>query len=121
MSPILAVFVLGVLVMMVLPVLLIRDASYKKRFELMDGSALIRASIHAGMMKGRLRLAAYLVPLPIIILVRCFPMPKAQAWIIGAAFALVFVCLTAAQMFGKVERLMTAEMEKRKGSPDSGS
>lgn len=116
---ILGIFILGVLVTVALPSLLMAGTARRKRFEAMDNPALIQCNIHAGMMKGRFRLAAYLVPLPIVILVRCFSVEKAQTLIIGIAFIIVFACLACAQVFGVIEKLATAELEKRRSSEDA--
>jgi len=119
MNPIiLGIFLLGVFITMALPPLLMAGTARKKRFNVMDNAALIRVNIHAGMMKGRLRLSAYLVPIPIVILVRCFPVEKVQPLIIGAAFVVVFACLAAAQVFGVMDKLATDEMENRKAADD---
>lgn len=115
---ILGIFILGVLITMALPSLLMAGTTRKKRYEAMDNPTLIQVNIHAGMMKGRLRLSAYLAPLPIVILVRCFPVEKLQTLIVGLAFVVIFACLAVAQVFGVMEKLATAEMEKRKATDD---
>ena len=115
---ILGIFVVGVIITMALPPLQMRSTSRRRQIELMDRQKLIQANVHAGMMKGRLRLAAYLIPLPVIILTRSFLAHANQGVLIGLAFVVVFTCLAGAQFFGVIDKLTKAEMERRKDVND---
>jgi len=118
---ILAIFVAGVVVTILLPTFLMKNVSGRMHFEQMDGPKLIQTNVRAGMTKGRLRLAAYLIPLPVIILTRYFAGHEYQRVIIGVAFIVVFACLAGAQFFGVIDKLTTAEIDSRKDEePDSG-
>ncbi|MDD4871459.1 MAG: hypothetical protein PHR77_12950 [Kiritimatiellae bacterium] len=117
---ILSIFVFGMAVTILLPPLLIQNSSYKEKFTQMDGRTLIQTNMHAGLMKGTLRIIAYIIPLPVIILVRFLSKYETHNVIIGAAFIVVFTCLSIAQYFGVIDKLTTAEMENRKSSMGGG-
>jgi hypothetical protein len=119
MNPIvLSIFVFGVAVTILLPPLLMKNSSYKERFEQMEGRTLIQTNMRAGMMKGTLRIIAYIIPLPVIFLVRFLSKQEIQTVVISVAFFIVFVCLATAQFYGVIDKLTTAEMENRKSGMD---
>jgi hypothetical protein len=121
MNPIiLCIFILGVAVTILLPPLLMKNSSFKERFEQMDGRTLIQTYMRAGLMKGTFRIIAYIIPIPIIILVRFFLKQETHTVVIAAAFIVVFTCLSIAQYFGVIDKLTTAEMENRKSSMGGG-
>jgi len=115
---IIGVFVVGVIVTMVFPPLLINQSSNRRRFAQMDSPKLIASNLHAGTMKGKFRLVAYILPLPALILARSFLEQERQTVVISIVFIVIFSCLSAAQFFGEIEKLTAAEMDNRRSAKD---
>jgi len=111
---ILSIFVIGVIVTIVLPPLLVSRSARRKEIEQLESQELIAKNINAGEIKGKLRLLAYILPLPAIIMVRAYSKPETQNLTLSLVFIVIFACLSTSQFFGEIEKLTTAEMEKRK-------
>jgi hypothetical protein len=114
MEPIIAVvFVAGIIATIVLPPVLTRRQSFREKIEAMDGRKLIQTSLRAGLLKGKLRLAAYIIPVPLLVIIRCLEVEGLRSVVVSAGLVVIFGCLSAAQFFGEIEKMATKKTEEK--------
>ena len=96
---------------------LMKRPSQKKRYQTMQDRELIASNTQARIMKTRLHFAAYLLPLPIILLTTTIP--KLGSPLLGFAIFMMFGLLVMSRFFRAIEDVTTIEIDFRKFKKDT--